>query len=48
MIIAIIAIADTIKPSSKEAIKMQDQGIDVYMLTGDNQQTADAIARKLD
>lgn len=48
MIIAIIAIADTIKPSSKEAIKkMQDQGIDVYMLTGDNQQTAGAIAREV-
>ena len=41
----IIAIADQIKTTSKKAIqKLQEAGIEVYMLTGDNQQTAAAIA----
>lgn len=41
----IIAIADRLKPTSKEAIqKLQQAGIEVYMLTGDNQETAAAIA----
>jgi len=43
-----IAIADLIKQSSVEAIKsMQQQGVDVYMLTGDNEQTASAVARQV-
>lgn len=43
----IIAIADKIKPTSKEAVKsLQDENIEVYMLTGDNQQTAAAIAKE--
>ena len=42
----IIAIADTIKPTSVEAIRqMHAEGLRVVMLTGDNQRTADAIAR---
>lgn len=46
-LLAIIAIADRIKPSSKEAIQqLQQSGIDVYMLTGDNAQTAAAIAKE--
>jgi len=41
----IIAIADKIKESSAKAIKaLQEQGIIVYMLTGDNVQTAAAVA----
>lgn len=46
--VAIIAISDKIKPSSKTAIQqLQDRGIEVYMLTGDNQQTAAAIAQEV-
>jgi Cu+-exporting ATPase len=42
---AIIAVADTLKESSAEAIKeLQGMGIEVYMITGDNRRTADAIA----
>lgn len=44
-VLAILAIADKIKESSASAIKtLQDRGIDVYMLTGDNKQTAKAVA----
>ena len=47
-IIAIIAIADLIKETSAQAIKdLQNQGIEVYMLTGDNNQTAKAVANKI-
>jgi len=42
---AIISIADQIKVGSAAAVKtLQDQGITVYMLTGDNEQTASAVA----
>lgn len=45
-LIAVVAIADSIKPSSKEAItQLKSIGIEVHMFTGDNQQTAAAIAR---
>jgi len=45
--IAIIAIADKVKETSIIAIKqLQDTGIDVYMLTGDNNTTAGAIAKQ--
>ena len=41
-----IAVLDTVKDTAKEAIKeMHDQGLEVIMLTGDNQRTAGAIAR---
>jgi len=47
-LLAIVAIADKIKETSKEAIALlQRDGIEVYMLTGDNQHTADAVARKV-
>lgn len=47
-VIALIAIADKIKPTSGEAIAaLQRRGVEVYMLTGDNQQTAEAVARKV-
>jgi Cu2+-exporting ATPase len=45
--LAAIAIADKIKDSSPAAVaQLQQMGIDVYMLTGDNEQTAKAIASK--
>jgi Cu2+-exporting ATPase len=44
-VIAIMTIADKIKPGSKQAVEaLQAQGIAVYMLTGDNQRTAAAVA----
>ena len=45
-VLAIIAIADKIKDTSLEAIKnLQQQGIEVHMLTGDNKYTAGAVAK---
>ncbi|MDX2001393.1 MAG: heavy metal translocating P-type ATPase [Chitinophagales bacterium] len=47
-LLAIIAIADKIKASSASAItELQQLGIDVYMLTGDNNHTAKAVADKV-
>lgn len=41
----IIAVADTIRPSSKEAInKLKAMGLNIYMITGDNKDTTNAIA----
>lgn len=46
-LLGIIAVADTIKEDSAEAIRqMQNMGIHVVMLTGDNQRTAEAIGRQ--
>lgn len=46
--LAILGIQDQIKPSSKSAIeKLQKSGVEVYMLTGDNQQTATAVAKEV-
>jgi Cu+-exporting ATPase len=43
----VIAVADPIKGSSREAIaQLHRMGLEVVMLTGDNQRTADAIARQ--
>lgn len=47
-VIAAVSIADRIKPTSKEAVdKLRRSGIEVFMFTGDNQQTASAIAREV-
>ncbi len=46
--LAVMAIGDKVKPSSKLAVKkLQDSGIKVYMLTGDNENTAKAIAAEV-
>jgi Cu+-exporting ATPase len=44
----VIAVADTLKPEAKEAVAaLRAEGIEVIMLTGDNERTAKAIAREL-
>ncbi len=44
----VIAVADTLKPEAKEAVAaLRAEGVEVIMLTGDNERTAQAIAREL-
>jgi Cu+-exporting ATPase len=46
-ILGIVAVADTLKETSKEAVEqLRKMGIDVYMITGDNKRTAQALARQ--
>ncbi|OGK54637.1 copper-translocating P-type ATPase [Candidatus Roizmanbacteria bacterium RIFCSPLOWO2_01_FULL_45_11] len=47
-ILGIIGVADRVKETSKEAVKsLMDKGIDVSMITGDNERTARAIASQV-
>ncbi len=47
-VIGIVAVADTLKETSPEAIrKMKELSVEVYMLTGDNRLTADYIGKKV-
>jgi Cu+-exporting ATPase len=44
----IVAVADTLKPEAKDAVAaLRSEGIEVAMLTGDNERTARAISREL-
>ena len=46
--LALFAVADTVKPSSVEAVaQLHDLGLRILMLSGDNQHTADTIARQV-
>ena len=47
-VVGAIAVADTLKPNAKEAVRaLHKMGIEVVMITGDNQRTAEAIAREV-
>ncbi len=47
-VVGVIAVADSIKPSSPDAVRaLQLRGLQVAMMTGDNATTADAIARQV-
>lgn len=47
-IMGIVAVADAVKTTSKAAVTaLQNRGITVYMITGDNQRTAEAIAKEV-
>jgi len=45
-VLGLVAVADTLKESSVEAVKeLKRRGFEIYMITGDNKRTADAIAK---
>lgn len=45
-ILGIVAVADTLKETSKEAVeRLKQMGISIYMITGDNKRTAHALAK---
>ncbi|ORX84784.1 heavy metal translocatin [Basidiobolus meristosporus CBS 931.73] len=47
-ILALIAVVDTIRPEAKQVVsELQSRGIDVWMITGDNQVTGKAVADKV-
>ena len=46
-LLALVAVADRVKESSAQAIKLLQERIDVYMLTGDNELAAEAVAREV-
>ncbi len=47
-VLGVIAVADTLKEDSVKSIKeLKDRGLEIWMLTGDNEKTAEAIAEEV-
>jgi P-type Cu+ transporter len=47
-IIGIMAVADTVKETSRRAVeKLKKMGMEIFMITGDNRRTAEAVAREI-
>ncbi len=47
-VLGVIAVADTLKEDSKDSIEeLKDRGLEIWMLTGDNQRTAEAISEEV-
>lgn len=47
-LLGVIAIADTIKPDAEDTVRqLKDMGIEVWMITGDNERTASAVAAEV-
>jgi P-type Cu+ transporter len=47
-LVGLVAISDTVKPTSREAIaRLRSAGVDVWMLTGDRRATAEAVGREV-
>jgi P-type Cu+ transporter len=48
-LVGLIGLGDTIRPEAKEALKkLKKLGLEIFLITGDNRETADAIARELE